>query len=175
MYNNLYLRHALIILLIAASPLATVYAIDSEPLYADHPLSYWIDRLAMGDRSERRMAAHAMISLAPPREDVIGLLIDALKQRTDYELAALAANALRQIGPAAKSAVPALVEGLNAPDWTENSLRELAAAALAAIQKDTPTSLIETLETTTDETRCSTGSYERLATYAPVVPVQCRL
>jgi HEAT repeat protein len=97
-----------------------------EPKVEGKTVKQWVEQLK---DSEPRRAAKAMTALTKIGEPAVDPLIEVLKDK-DEEARPLAAQVLGDIGPAAKKAIPALIEALKDDD-ADPSVRNSAASALA--------------------------------------------
>jgi HEAT repeat protein len=104
----------------------------------------WAVILKNDDPKSRGNAALALSLLGPDANEVVPSLIDALgDQREDVKQGAI--DALREIGPAAAAAAPALVRKLGTPG-PANSSADRAAEALKAIGPAAVPALINGIE-----------------------------
>jgi len=154
-----------------------------DPLYAGKSLDYWLTRLRSGDIAASNEAVSVVASRIIPQltstilqdtndSSLRLFLIDALNGLPgvwiNFSPASArrtgAASSIGQLGPAAKPAVPALIQALQGDD---PSIHKAAISALGKIQSD-PDVVIPLLIRCLDDPSVNDEAATALANYGPL-------
>jgi HEAT repeat protein len=143
-----------IVFSLLAPAVVTASAGDDEPYWNSKPLSYWIARLGSADPGGRAQAAQSVaeIAIAHGGSAAAPAVAELMPNLRDPQSSVResAAHALEQIGsPAAKPAVPALLDLLRSDDVPD--VRRRAALALGRIDPASAQVVSDAARTLRDE------------------------
>jgi HEAT repeat protein len=109
---NFFLALVGVAVLLLVSLLCLANYLDARVIYDGRPIRDWIQALKSPDVEERRRAIHALGVIGPVVDAVVPALAAVLLTDVDRRARIEAAVALLRMGPAAKPALPALIQAL---------------------------------------------------------------